>query len=43
MGSRYRVFSSDGNPIGDADSIDGVVETARERRPGQLPDRSHFR
>ena len=34
MGSCYRVFSSDGNPIGDADSIDGVVEIARNAVPG---------
>jgi len=35
MGARYRVFSSDGKPIGDADSIDGVVEIARSAIPGR--------
>jgi hypothetical protein len=34
LGSFYRVFSSDGNSIGDADSIDGVVEIARNAGPG---------
>jgi hypothetical protein len=34
LGSCYRVFSSDGNPIGDADSIDGVVAIARNAVPG---------
>lgn len=35
MGAVYRVFSPDGNPIGDADSIDGVVEIARNAVPGR--------
>jgi hypothetical protein len=35
MGPRYRVFSPDGNPIGDADSMDGVVEIARNAVPGR--------
>ena len=35
MGARYRVFSPDGKPIGDADSIDGVVEIARNAVPGR--------
>jgi hypothetical protein len=34
MGARYRVFAPDGNPIGDADSIDGVVDVARSAVPG---------
>jgi len=35
MGARYRVFAPDGSPIGDADSIDGVVEVARNAVPGR--------
>lgn len=31
----YRVFSPDGDPIGDADSLDGVVEIARNAAPGR--------
>jgi hypothetical protein len=35
MGPIYRVSSPSGNPIGDADSIDGVVEIARNAVPGR--------
>jgi len=35
MGALYRVFSPNGNPIGDADSIDGVIEIARNALPGR--------
>jgi hypothetical protein len=34
MGACYRVFAPDGSPVGDADSIDGVVEVARSVVPG---------
>lgn len=35
MSALYRVFSSDGIPIGDADSIDAVAEIARNAAPGR--------
>ena len=34
MSALYRVFSLDGNPIGDADSVDAVAAIARNASPG---------
>ncbi len=35
MAAFYRVFAPDGSPVGDADSIDEVVEIARKAMPGR--------
>jgi hypothetical protein len=35
MPTAYRVLSRDGTPIGDADSIDGVVAIAQAAPPGR--------
>jgi hypothetical protein len=35
MAARYRVFDPDGNPIGDADSIEEVIEIVRNAVPGR--------
>ncbi len=35
MPSAYRVISRDGDSIGDADSIDGVVELVKNAAPGR--------
>jgi hypothetical protein len=35
MSAHYRVFSPDGDPIGDADSIDAVAEIARNAATGR--------
>jgi hypothetical protein len=35
MAAFCRVFAPDGSPVGDADTIDEVVEIAREAMPGR--------
>jgi hypothetical protein len=35
MVARYRIFAPDGNSIGDADSIEGVIDIVRNAVPGR--------